>query len=68
MAEAVTGLRGRAPLPSGPFDHPSSSRGRFGHPREAAVRAGHVPDSNGRSDDFKRQNRSHETEPVPTSG
>ena len=65
IAEAVTGVLGRAQFPSGPFYHPSSSRGRFGHPREAAVRAGNFPDSNGISDDFKRQNRSHETEPVP---
>ena len=65
IAEAVTGVLGRAQFPSGPFYHPRSSRGHFGHPREAAVRAGNFPDSNGISDDFKRQNRSHETEPVP---
>src|SRR5437016_6124134 len=65
IAEAVTGVLGGAQFPSGPFYHPRSSRGRFGHPREAAVRAGNFPDSNGISDDFKRQNRSHETEPVP---
>src|SRR5947209_10618521 len=65
IAEAVTCLLGGAQFSSGPFYHPRSSRGRYGHPREAAVRAGNFPDSNGISDDFKRQNRSHETEPVP---
>ena len=38
---------------------------RFGHPREAAICAGNFPDANGISDDFKRQKRSHQTEPVP---
>src|SRR5215831_639066 len=65
IAEAVTGVLGDAQFSSGPFYHPRSSRGRFGHPREAAVCAGNFPDSNGISDDFKRQNRSHQTEPVP---
>src|SRR5437588_11990176 len=65
IAEAVTSVLGDAQFSAGPFYHPRSSRGRFGHPREAAVRAGNFPDSNGISDDFKRQNRSHETEPVP---
>src|SRR5229473_1545319 len=54
IAEAVTGVRGRAPFPSCPFYHPSSSRCRFGHPREAAVCAGNFPDSNGISDYFKK--------------
>src|SRR5947207_15963262 len=67
IAEAVTGVLGGAQFSSGPFYHPRSSRGRFGHPREAAVGAGNFPDSNGVSGDFKRQNRSHQTEPVPTS-
>src|SRR4029450_633609 len=66
IAEAVTGVLGGAQFSSVPFYHPRSSRGRFGHPREAAVCAGNFPDSNGISDDFKRQKRSHHTEPVPT--
>jgi hypothetical protein len=65
IAEAVTDVLGGAQFSSGPFYHPRSSRGRFGHPREAAVCAGNFPDSNGISDDFKRQKRSHHTEPVP---
>src|SRR5947199_2411429 len=65
IAEAVTGVLGDAQFSSGPFYHPRSSRGRFGHTREAAVCAGNFPDSNGISGDFKRQNRSHQTEPVP---
>src|SRR5712691_354699 len=65
IAEAVRGVLGGAQFSSGPFYHPRSSRGRFGHPREAAVGAGDFPDSNGISDDFKRQKRSHHTEPVP---
>jgi hypothetical protein len=68
IAEAVTGVLGGAQFSSGPFYHPSSSRGRFGHPREAAVGAGNFPDSHGISDDFKRQKRSHHTEPVPQCG
>src|SRR5438270_9793036 len=68
IAEAVTGVLGGAQFSSGPFYHPRSSRGRFGHPREAAVGAGNFPDSNGVSGDFKRQNRSHQTEPVPVEG
>src|SRR5882762_4659094 len=67
IAEAVTGVLGGAQFPSGPFYHPRSSRCRLGHPREADVCAGNVPDSNGISDDFKRQKRSHRTEPVPSS-
>jgi hypothetical protein len=67
IAEAVTGVLGGAQFSSGPFYHPRSSRGRFGHPREAAVCAGNFPDSNGISGDFKRQNRSHQTEPVPAT-
>src|SRR6266705_6159619 len=65
IAEAVTGVLGGAQFPSCPFYHPRSSRCRLGHPREAAVCAGNFPDSNGISDDFKRQKRSHQTEPVP---
>src|SRR5437879_5315303 len=65
IAEAVTSVLGNAQFSAGPFYYPRSSRGRFGHPREAAVGAGNFPDSNGISDDFKRQNRSHHTEPVP---
>src|ERR1700704_2687125 len=65
IAEAVTGVLGGAQFPSCPFYHPRSSRCRLGHTREADVCAGNVPDSNGISGDFKRQNRSHQTEPVP---
>src|ERR1700757_4190343 len=65
IAEAVTGVLGGAQFSSCPFYHPRSSRGRFGHPREAAVFAGNVSDSNGISDYFKRQKRSHHTDPVP---
>src|SRR5947208_2060833 len=65
IAEAVTGVLGGAQFSACPFYHPRSSRGRFGHPREATVCAGNFPDSNGISGDFKRQNRSHQTEPVP---
>src|SRR6266487_6234293 len=65
IAEAVTSVLGDAQFSSGPFYYPRSSRCRFGHPREAAVGAGNFPDSNGISDDFKRQKRSHHTEPVP---
>jgi len=65
IAEAMRGVLGGAQFSSGPFYHPRSSSGRFGHPREAAVGAGDFPDSNGISDDFKRQKRSHHTEPVP---
>src|SRR6266568_747289 len=67
IAEAVTSVLGDAQFSSGPFYYPRSSRCRFGHPREAAVGAGNFPDSNGISDDFKRQNRSHHTEPVPVA-
>src|SRR5437588_6891060 len=66
IAEAVTGVLGGAQFSACPFYHPRSSRGRFGHPREATVCAGNFPDSNGISGGFKRQNRSHQTEPVPT--
>src|SRR5713101_3278791 len=65
IAEAVTGVLGGAQFPSCPFYHPRSSRCRLGHTREAAVCAGNFPDSNGISDYFKRQKRSHQTEPVP---
>src|SRR6266571_3557007 len=65
VAEAVTSVLGGAQFPSCPFYHPRSSRCRLGHTREADVCAGNVPDSNGISGDFKRQNRSHQTEPVP---
>src|SRR5713101_4057395 len=67
IAEAVTGVLGDAQFSSGPLYHPRSSCGRFGHPREATVCAGNFPDSNGIRGDFKRQNRSHQTEPVPWS-
>ena len=65
IAEVVTSVLGDAQFSSGPFYHPRSSRYGFGHPREAAVGAGTFPDSNGISDDVKRQNRSHQTESVP---
>src|SRR5262249_2035971 len=65
IAEAVTSVLGDAQFSSGPFYHPRSSRCRFGYPRETAVGAGNFPDANGISDDVKRQNRSHHTEPVP---
>src|SRR5712671_2080937 len=65
IAEAVTGVLGGAQFPLCPFYHPRSSRCRLGHTREADVCAGNVPDSNGISGDFKRQKRSHQTEPVP---
>src|SRR6266566_4764745 len=65
IAAAVTCLLGGAQFSPYPFYHPRSSCCRFGRPREAAVCAGNFPDSNGISDDFKRQNRSHQTEPVP---
>src|SRR2546428_11280024 len=65
VAEAVTSVLGGAQFPSCPFYHPRSSRCRLGHTREADVCAGNVPDSNGISGDFKRQKRSHQTEPVP---
>src|SRR5260221_11273177 len=65
IAEAVTGVLGGAQFPLCPFYHPRSSRCRLGHTREADVWAGNVPDSNGISGDFKRQKRSHQTEPVP---
>src|SRR5919201_1513742 len=63
IAEAVTGVLGGAQFSAGPLYHPRSSRGRFGHPRETSDCAGNVPDSHGLSDDCKRQNRSHQTEP-----
>src|SRR5215472_17925960 len=65
LAEAVTSVLGSTQFPAGPFYHPRSSCGRFGHPRETSDCAGNVPDSNGISDDGKRRNRSHHTEPVP---
>src|SRR6267378_4410338 len=65
IAETVTGVLGGAQFPLCPFYHPRSSRCRLGHTREADVCAGNVPDSNGISGDFKRQKRSHQTEPVP---
>src|SRR5215510_16250483 len=66
VAEAVAGVLGNTPFSSCPFYHPRSSCCRFGPPREAAVCAGNFPDSNGISNEFKRQNRSHHTEPVPS--
>src|SRR5712691_9126830 len=65
IAEAVTCLLGGAQFSSCPFYHPSSSRCCFRPTRKAAVCAGNFSDSNGISDYFKRQKRSHSTEPVP---
>src|SRR6516165_109097 len=65
IAEAVTGVLGSAQFSASPFYHPSSSRSRFRPTRKAAICTGNFSDSNGISDDFKRQNRSHSTEPVP---
>src|SRR5215831_6398238 len=65
IAEAVTCLLGGAQFSSYPLYHPRSSCCRFRPTRKAAIGAGNFPDSNGISDDFKRQNRSHQTEPVP---
>src|SRR5215471_19889310 len=65
IAAAVTGVLGGAQFPAGSFYHPRSARSRFRPTRKAAIYAGNFPDSNGISDDFKRQNRSHQTEPVP---
>src|SRR6266446_3012066 len=65
IAEAVTCLLGGAQFSSCPFYHPSSSRCRFRRTRKAADCAGDFSDSNGISDYFKRQKRSHSTEPVP---
>src|SRR6516165_7906212 len=67
IAEAVTCLLGGAQFSSYPLYHPRSSCNSFRPTRKAAIGAGNFPDSNGISDDFKRQNRSHETEPVPMS-
>src|SRR5713101_5864553 len=66
IAEAVTGVLGGAQFPSCSFYHSRSSRSRFRPTRKAAICAGNFSDSNGISDDFKRQKRSHSTEPVPT--
>src|SRR6266446_3974721 len=65
IAEAVTGVLGGAQFPSCSFYHPRSSRSRFRPTRNADICAGNFSDSNGISDDFKRQKRSHQTEPVP---
>src|SRR5215831_20156874 len=65
IAEAVTCLLGGAQFSSYPLYHPRSSCCRFRPTRKAAIGAGNFPDSHGISDDFKRQNRSHQTEPVP---
>src|SRR6266852_898432 len=65
IAEAVTGVLGGAQFPSCSFYHSRSSRSRFRPTRKAAICAGNFSDSNGISDDFKRQKRSHSTEPVP---
>src|SRR2546425_8524379 len=65
IAEAVTCVLGGAQFSSCPFYHPSSSRCRFRPTRKTAVCAGNFSDSNGISDYFKRQKRSHSTEPVP---
>src|SRR5713101_7014012 len=47
IAEAVTGVLGRAQFPSCSFYHPRSSRSRFRPTRKAAICAGNFPDSNG---------------------
>src|SRR5437868_6940971 len=65
IAEAVTGVLGGAQFPSGSLYHPRSSCGRFRPTRNADICAGNFSDSNGISDDCKRQKRSHQTEPVP---
>src|SRR5215471_12699688 len=67
IAEAVTCLLGGAQFSACPFYHPRSARSRFRPTRKAAIGAGNVPDSNGISDDCKRQNRSHQIEPVPVN-
>src|SRR5215467_8771679 len=68
IAEAITCLLGGAQFSSYPLYHPRSSRSRLRSTRKAAIDAGDFPDSNGISDDCKRQNRSHQTEPVPSEG
>src|SRR5262249_43502010 len=65
IAEALTGVLGGAQFPAGSFYYPRSSRSRFRPTRKEAICAGNFPDSNGIRDDCKRQNRSHQTEPVP---
>ena len=65
IAEAVTGVLGGAQFPSGSLYHPRSSCSRFRPTRNADICAGNFSDSNGISDDCKRQKRSHQTEPVP---
>src|SRR5262245_60510728 len=47
IAEAITGVLGRAQFPSCSFYHPISSRSRFRPTRKAAICAGNFPDSNG---------------------
>src|SRR5229473_6939153 len=47
IAEAVTGVLGRAQFPSCSLYHPRSSRSRFRSTRKAAICAGNFPDSNG---------------------
>src|SRR5262249_23154965 len=47
IAEAITGVLGRAQFPSCSFYHPRSSRSRFRPTRKAAICAGNFPDSNG---------------------
>src|SRR5215510_11730599 len=66
IAEAVAGVLGSTQFPSCSFYHPRSTRSRFRSTRKAAICAGNFPDSNGISDDCKRQKRSHQTEPVPS--
>src|SRR5712664_3901474 len=68
IAEAVTSVLGGAQFPSGSFYHPRSSCSLFRPIRKAAICAGNFSDSNGISDDFKRQKHSHQTEPVPLCG
>src|SRR5215475_6793137 len=47
IAEAITGVLGRAQFPSCSFYHPRSSCSRFRPTRKAAICAGNFPDSNG---------------------
>src|SRR5215475_13939392 len=67
IAEAVTGVLGSAQFPSCSFYHPRSTSSRFRSTRKAAVCPGNFSDSNGISDDCKRQKRSYSTEPVPAA-
>src|SRR5262252_763288 len=59
IAEAVTGILGSTQFPSGSFYHPRSTSSRFRSTRKAVVCPGNFSDSNGISDDGKRQKRSY---------